>query len=114
MTQNNLGAALADLGTREQDTDSHYAAVTAYRAALEVITRDAAPFPHAQTLQNLAMAHLDLSQLPDAPNPRGDLHAALTAVDTALTIYSPDQTPYHHGTATRLRGRIQSALDALP
>jgi hypothetical protein len=35
-TQNNLGNALADLGTRAGDTDALQDAVTAYRAALEV------------------------------------------------------------------------------
>jgi hypothetical protein len=56
MTQNNLGNALADLGTRAGDTDALQDAVTAYRAALEVYTREASPMHWAMTQNNLGAA----------------------------------------------------------
>ena len=112
-TQNNLGNALADLGTRAGDSAALQDAVTAYRAALEVYTAEAAPFPHAQTMENLAIAHLDRATLSDAPDPAADLAAALQAVDAALAIFTPEHTPYYHEKATRLRERILAAQAAL-
>jgi hypothetical protein len=56
MTQNNLGAALADLGARAGDTAALQDAVTAYRAALEVRTREASPMDWAGTQNNLGAA----------------------------------------------------------
>ena len=58
MTQNNLGTALKTLGERGDD-DALKGAVTAYRAALEVYTREAAPMQWAITMYNLAgvLAH---------------------------------------------------------
>jgi hypothetical protein len=32
-------------------------------------------------------------------------------VETALEVYSPEQTPYHHEKATRLRADILAARD---
>jgi transcriptional regulator with XRE-family HTH domain len=58
--QNNLGNALADLGTRAGDTEALQAAVTAYRAALEVYTRQASPMDWAMTQNNLGAALGDL------------------------------------------------------
>jgi hypothetical protein len=109
MTQNNLGAALRDLGARAGDTDALQDAVTAFRAALEVRTREAAPYLHAQTMENLAIARLARATLPDAPDRAADLAAALDAVDDALSVYTPEHTPYDHGTATRLREAILAA-----
>jgi hypothetical protein len=88
-------------------------AVTAYRAALEVTTAESAPFPHAQTMENLAIAHLDRATLPDPPDPAADLAAARQAVDAALAIYTPEHTPYDHDTASRLRDDILAAQAAL-
>jgi transcriptional regulator with XRE-family HTH domain len=56
MTQNNLGNALRDLGTRAGDTAALQDAVTAYRAALEVYTREASPMDWAMTQNNLGNA----------------------------------------------------------
>ena len=43
MTQNNLGTALGTLGEREDGTQRLEEAVAAYRAALEVRTRERVP-----------------------------------------------------------------------
>ena len=56
MTQNNLGNALRILGKIAGDTARLEEAVTAYRAALEVYTRDAMPANWAMTQNNLANA----------------------------------------------------------
>jgi hypothetical protein len=42
------------------------------------------------------------------------LRRALEAVDAALTVYAPQETPYDFGTATRLRAEILAALDNTP
>ena len=53
MTQNNLGTALRQLGEREDGTLRLEEAVAAYRAALEVRTRERVPLAWAQTHHNL-------------------------------------------------------------
>jgi hypothetical protein len=35
-------------------------------------------------------------------------------VDAALSIYTPEHTPYHHEKATRLRERILAAMNDTP
>jgi hypothetical protein len=114
MTQNNLGNALQSLGARAGDTGALQDAVTAYRAALEVRTREAAPFPFAETKANLARAQLGSASLPDAPDRANDLAAALQAVDAALSIFTPEHTPYHHEKATHLRDQILAAMNDTP
>ncbi len=69
MTQNNLGSALAEQGTRtggERGTQLLAEAVTAYRQALEVRTAEALPMGWAQTQRNLAKALLVLEDWPQA------------------------------------------------
>ena len=110
MTQNNLGAALATLGARQDDPATLHDAVTAFRAALEVRSREAAAFDHAETQENIAITLFDRARIPSAPDPQGDLSAALIAVNAALAIYTPDNTPYHHAKATGLRDDILAAL----
>jgi uncharacterized protein with beta-barrel porin domain len=51
-TQNNLGNALATLGSRESGTARLEEAVAAYRAALEEMTRDRAPVDWAMSTGN--------------------------------------------------------------
>ena len=55
-TQNNLGAALEELGDRESGTALLEEAVVAYRTALEERTRERAPFQWAGTQNNLGNA----------------------------------------------------------
>ena len=59
MTQNNLGTTLAEQGTRtggEAGTALLADAVAAYRAALEVRTRQDMPVEWAMTQENIAIA----------------------------------------------------------
>ena len=56
MTQNNLGNALWTLGEREDGTARLEEAVAAYRAALEVWTRERVPLDWAMTQNNLGNA----------------------------------------------------------
>jgi hypothetical protein len=69
-TQNNLGNALADLGARAGDTAALQDAVTAFRAALEVRTREASPMDWAMTQNNLGNALAATSAPARATPPR--------------------------------------------
>jgi hypothetical protein len=62
MTQNNLGAAYAELptGDREQNLQK---AIACYEAALSVYTKDDFPHYHAPTVQNLQIARDALDNL---------------------------------------------------
>ena len=69
MTQNNLGNILGDQGIRtggERGTQLLAEAVTAYRQALEVRTRETLPLQWAQTHNNLAKAYVALEDWPNA------------------------------------------------
>ncbi len=55
-TQNNLGSALQELGTRESGTAHLEEAATAYRNALLEITRERVPLGWAQTQNSLNTA----------------------------------------------------------
>ncbi|ANP46047.1 tetratricopeptide repeat protein [Candidatus Viadribacter manganicus] len=86
-TQNNLGAALAVLGSRGDDNASR-AAIAAHRLALEVRTRESAPADWAATQINLGAA-LVLGA-------RGDdtaLREAIAAFRLALKVYKRESTP---------------------
>jgi tetratricopeptide (TPR) repeat protein len=116
MTQNNLAAALSDQGSRTEGakgTALLAEAVTTYRAALEVRTRADHPVQWAITQENIAIAQLEIADHDSCTDPQAALLAARDAVNKALTIFDPDHMSYDHGTATRLRERIQSRLDAL-
>jgi tetratricopeptide (TPR) repeat protein len=55
-TQNNLGQALKEQGTRSEAAELLAQAVAAYRSALEVYTRDQLPQQWAMTQNNLGTA----------------------------------------------------------
>ncbi|MEP1381803.1 MAG: helix-turn-helix domain-containing protein [Paracoccaceae bacterium] len=115
-TQNNLGNALGEQGNRTEGpkgADLLEQAVTAYRAALEVRTRTDHPVSWASTQENIATVLKDRALRSDAKDSATDLAAALDAVDLALEVYDPEHMSYRHGTATELRQRILSAIDAL-
>ena len=87
MTQNNLGIALQDQGIRTGgEAGAHLLAeaVTAYRQALEVHTRDTLPPQWAQTHNNLAQAYTHLEDWANAA-------ASYAAV---LTVYPDDKKAY--------------------
>jgi hypothetical protein len=92
-TQNNLGNALATLGSRESGTARLEEAVAAYRASLEEMTRDRAPVDWAVSTGNqgvvlkvlaerrgdLAMAEQVLAQITAAFETCRDAHHAPSA-----------------------------------
>jgi Tetratricopeptide repeat len=55
--QNNLGTALSTLGEREDGTARLEEVVAAYRAALEELTREAAPYWHDFTQEFRLRTH---------------------------------------------------------
>jgi hypothetical protein len=61
-TQNDLGAALWALGSRESGTGRLEEAVAAYRAVLEEWTKEAAPYWHDETQRYLDGAITLLAQ----------------------------------------------------
>jgi tetratricopeptide (TPR) repeat protein len=113
-TQNNLAAALQNQGSRTggaEGTRLLAEAVAAYRDALEVRTRAEHPLHRAMTQENMAIAEFAWAEHPSAQDPKAHLRAALGHVEAALEVYDPENMPYDHGTATRLRERISTALD---
>ncbi|MEP5630438.1 MAG: hypothetical protein ABJP79_01000 [Tateyamaria sp.] len=116
MTQNNLANALQGQGTRTdglKGADLLVQAVAAYRATLKVYTRADHPVDWAMTQKNIALALLARAQRADAQHPRHELAAAQAAVDGALEVFDPEHMSYEHGSATRVRAVIQTALGAL-
>ncbi|MEM9474779.1 MAG: hypothetical protein AAGA71_05770 [Pseudomonadota bacterium] len=116
MTQNNLGNALSNQGTRTAGEDGAALlakAVDAYRAALRVRTEDAHPVQWARTQENLALAHEAIADHPTTTDPRPALETALSHVEAALTVFDPDHMSYNHVKATALRDHLRARLAAL-
>lgn len=110
MAKNDLGAPLQVLGERDQDGALEQA-VAAYRAALTLYTREAAPMQWAATQFNLALAYEALADHGD--DPRGRLEAALEAVRGALEVFRAVQATYNVEKAERLEARVWGKLDGL-
>jgi len=113
MTQMNLGAALEMLGEWEGGTARLEEAVTAYRAALEVRTRERVPLDWAMTQMNLGNA---LETLGEREAGTARLEEAVTAYRAALEERTRERTPldwevtqYALGTALRALGERESA-----
>ena len=115
VTTQNLAIALRNQASRTEGPEAarlFAEAVAAYRAALEVHTRDDQPFHWAQTQENLAICELSWAAHGDTADPRPHLDAALAHVDNALQVYDPETLPFYFNKATRLRETIRVALDA--
>ncbi len=113
MTQNNLGAALQQQGSRSAGPEGAALlaeAVTAYRAALSVRTRGEHPVDWAMTQENIGIAELALADHEATADPAPHLRAALGHVEAALTVFDPEHMPYDHGTATALRDHLRARL----
>jgi tetratricopeptide (TPR) repeat protein len=96
MTQNNLGTALLSLGARRAGAEgarSLDAAVAAYRAALEVRTRDASPQRWAMTQNNLGTALLSLGARRAGAEGARSLDEAIAACRAALEVSTRDASP---------------------
>ncbi|MEW9919089.1 hypothetical protein AB2B41_05720 [Marimonas sp. MJW-29] len=88
-TQNNLGNALSEQGTRTggpEGADLLAEAVTAYRAALDVFTRDDHPVESAMTQNNLGSALKDQGARTDGAKGADLLAQAVTAYHAALEV----------------------------
>ena len=122
MTQNNLGNALQTLGAREDGTQRLEQAVDAYRAALEVTTRERVPLQWAATQNNLGTALKTLGAREDGTQ---RLEQAVDAYRAALGHYARARpldwamTQNNLGTALRTLGeredgtqRLEQAVDA--
>jgi hypothetical protein len=83
MTQNNLGAAWAELPTGDRGENLHRA-IGAYEAALTVYTRDSHPARWAMTQNNLGNAWSEVPTVDRANN----LRRAIAAYEAAVTIYT--------------------------
>ena len=92
MTQNNLGNALQTLGAREDGTQRLEEAVAAYRAALEVWTRERVPLQWATAQNNLGNALQTLGEREDG-TPRRRLEEAVAAYRAALEVYTRERVP---------------------
>ncbi len=113
--QNNLGIALSTLGARQSGEDAIARlkeAVTAYQKALEVYTKDNASINWAKAQVNMALVYNVRAAVFGGEKAKADLEQALFHVDAALGVFDPVHSPYNHDTATTLRERILSALNA--
>ena len=113
--QNNLGNALSTLGEPQSGEDAIARlkeAVTAYHKALEVYTKDNASINWAKAQVNMALVYNVRAAVFGGEKAKADLEQALFHVDAALGVFDPVHSPYNHDTATTLRERILSALNA--
>ena len=88
-------------------------AVTSYRAALEVFTREDHPVDWAMTQENIAIALKDRALRPETEDPKIDLGNALHAVENALEVYDPEHMSFDYGTATKLKDKLLAHLASL-
>ncbi|MEL8055295.1 MAG: hypothetical protein AAGK66_04015, partial [Pseudomonadota bacterium] len=86
-------------------------AVGAYRAALEVRTRDAAPMDWALTQENLALRFEAMADQGD--NPRVRLEAGLEAVRGALEVFRQAGSTFNVEKAERLEAHLREKLAGL-
>ena len=91
MTQNNLAAALHELGRRSGAEEGRRLledAVAAYRSALEVYTKADLPEDWAMTQNNLAAALYELGRRSSGEEGRRLLEEAVAAYHSALEIFT--------------------------
>jgi tetratricopeptide (TPR) repeat protein len=104
MTQNNLGIALRDLAGRSEGAAGVQAlndAVSAFRSALEVRTREQLPQDWAATQNNLGIALRDLAGRSEGAAGVQALNDAVSAYRRALEVYTENVTPFYWLVATR-------------
>ena len=89
MAKNDLGNVLQVLGSRGEE-GALQEAVAAYRAALEVHTREAAPMHWAMTQNKIGKA---LPELGNIEADDGLYEVAIDAHSSALAVYTPEATP---------------------
>jgi hypothetical protein len=102
-TQNNLGAALKNLGTRESGTAKLEQAVAAYRDALQERARERVPLDWAFTQMNIALVYRALF---DKDHQARHLDDALEAADGALEEFRKAKADFYIEKAELQRGQI--------
>ena len=96
MTQSNLGMVLRDLGERasgEQGAQYLEQSLAAYRAALEVRTREQLPQQWATTQNNLGMVLAVLAERASGEQGAQYLEQSLAAYRAALEVRTREQLP---------------------
>ena len=96
MTQNNLAAALYELGTRSSGEEGRRLledAVAACRSALEVYTKSDLPQDWATTQNNLSIALHELGTRSGAEEGRRLLEDAVAACRSALEVRTKADLP---------------------
>ena len=104
----NLGNALERLGERESGTARLEQAVTAYRAALGIRTRETVPLDWAMTQMNLGKA---LERLGERESGTARLEEAVSAYRAALTERTRERAPLDWAITQMNLG---AALETLP
>ena len=99
MTQNNLGVALWDQAARTEGTKGAELlaqAVSAFRSALEVRTREQLPQDWAMTQNNLGNALRHQADRTEGTKGAELLAQAVAAYRSALEVYSAEAFPLYH------------------
>lgn len=103
----NLGNALLALGEREEGAARLEEAIAAYRAALEVQTREHMPLDWARTQNNLGVA---LETLGEREEGTGRLFDAVAAYGAALGERTREQTPIDHAVTQKNLARTLATI----
>ncbi len=113
-TQNDLGAALRELGKRSGDKEEAdkllEGAAAAYRASLEVYTKADLPQNWARTQNNLGTALQELGTSSAGEQHRKLLEGAVAAYRAALEVYTRADLPQNWA---RTQNNLSDALSAL-
>ena len=117
LAQNNLGSVLQVLGERTNDEAVLREAVSAYRAALEVYTKESLPADWAMTQNNLGIV---LQVLGERTNDEAVLQEAVSAYRAALQVRTKESLPAdwamtqnNLGTALRSLGRLLKSSELI-
>jgi tetratricopeptide (TPR) repeat protein len=112
-TQNNLGAALYELGTRSGGEEGRKLledAVAAFRSALEVFTKADLPQPWAMTQYNLGLALYQLGTRSGEEEGRKLLEDAVVAFRSALEVFTKADLSRYWG---KTQNNLSDALATL-
>ena len=107
MVQNNLGNTLNTLGSYHNDAKLYEAAAEAFRAALEVRTRDSFPMQWAASQLNLGNTLNNVGKLEAGT---ASLELAATAYRDALTVFTRETAPFDWASAQNNLGSVLLTL----
>ena len=116
MLQDNLAGALFRLASRTSEkirVQMTERALKAFDLALEVRTRSEMPAQWALTKENVAVALLMVSCWKTGAPALNDAIAARDACLSALSIYTPNDMPFHFAKASRTLASIDARIAEL-